>query len=69
MWQYIFFFKKGYQLYISFFKKEYLNMKLKDAVEIIRPINCVMGSLTVIIGILNTRTGVPLNIFLMLLMP
>ena len=44
-------------------------MKLKDAVEIIRPINCVMGSLTVIIGILNTRTGVPLNIFLMLLMP
>ena len=35
-------------------------MNLKDAIEILRPINCVMGSLTVIIGILNTRTGVDL---------
>ncbi|MBD3213483.1 MAG: hypothetical protein GF311_12820 [Candidatus Lokiarchaeota archaeon] len=32
----------------------------KAFVEIIRPINCLMGSLTVIIGILNTRTGVTL---------
>ena len=31
---------------------------------IMRPINCVMGSLTVIIGILNTRTGIPINILL-----
>ena len=28
---------------------------------IMRPINCIMGSLTVIIGILNTRTGIPIN--------
>ncbi len=34
-------------------------MKFKDAVEILRPINDIMGSLTVIIGILNTRTGIP----------
>jgi geranylgeranylglycerol-phosphate geranylgeranyltransferase len=33
-------------------------MKLKDAFEIMRPINCIMGSLTVIIGILNTRKGI-----------
>ena len=33
-------------------------MKFKDAVEICRPINDIMGGLTVIIGILNTRTGV-----------
>lgn len=33
-------------------------MKIRDAIEIIRPVNCIMGSLTVIIGILNTRTGV-----------
>ncbi len=31
---------------------------------IMRPINCIMGSLTVIIGILNTRTGIPINILL-----
>ncbi len=30
-------------------------MKLKDAIEILRPINDIMGSLTVIIGVLNTR--------------
>jgi geranylgeranylglycerol-phosphate geranylgeranyltransferase len=33
-------------------------MKLKDAFEILRPINDIMGSLTVIIGILNTRKGI-----------
>jgi geranylgeranylglycerol-phosphate geranylgeranyltransferase len=33
-------------------------MKVKDAFEILRPLNCLMGSLTVIIGILNTRVGV-----------
>ncbi|MFX1425901.1 MAG: geranylgeranylglycerol-phosphate geranylgeranyltransferase [Promethearchaeota archaeon] len=33
-------------------------MKPKDAFEILRPLNCLMGSLTVIIGILNTRVGV-----------
>lgn len=38
--------------------KECLLMKLKDAIEILRPINDIMGSLTVIIGILNTRMGV-----------
>ncbi|MEJ2277812.1 MAG: UbiA family prenyltransferase [Candidatus Lokiarchaeota archaeon] len=34
-------------------------MKFKDAFEIMRPINCLMGGLTVIIGILNTRQGIP----------
>jgi geranylgeranylglycerol-phosphate geranylgeranyltransferase len=33
-------------------------MKLKDIIEILRPINDIMGSLTVIIGILNTRSGI-----------
>lgn len=33
-------------------------MKLKVSFEILRPINDIMGSLTVIIGILNTRTGI-----------
>ena len=33
-------------------------MKIKDAIEICRPINDIMGGLTVIIGILNTRMGV-----------
>jgi geranylgeranylglycerol-phosphate geranylgeranyltransferase len=33
-------------------------MKLKEIFEILRPINDLMGSLTVIIGILNTRTGI-----------
>ena len=33
-------------------------MKAKDAFEILRPLNCLMGSLTVIIGVLNTRVGV-----------
>jgi len=33
-------------------------MKFKDAFEIIRPVNDIMGSLTVIIGILNTRSGI-----------
>jgi geranylgeranylglycerol-phosphate geranylgeranyltransferase len=40
-------------------------MKFKDALEILRPINCIMGSLTVIIGILNTRTDISLNILLL----
>ncbi|MFX0145250.1 MAG: geranylgeranylglycerol-phosphate geranylgeranyltransferase [Candidatus Hodarchaeota archaeon] len=33
-------------------------MKFKDIIEILRPINDIMGSLTVIIGILNTKTGI-----------
>jgi geranylgeranylglycerol-phosphate geranylgeranyltransferase len=33
-------------------------MKFKDAIEILRPVNDIMGSLTVIIGILNTRSGI-----------
>ena len=37
-------------------KKEYL--------IILRPVNCLMGSLTVIIGLLNTRIGIPSNILL-----
>ena len=36
-------------------------MKFKDAIEITRPINCLMGALTVIIGLLNTRFSVPLE--------
>ncbi|MHA2288910.1 MAG: geranylgeranylglycerol-phosphate geranylgeranyltransferase [Promethearchaeota archaeon] len=36
-------------------------MKIKDAIDIARPVNCLMGALTVIIGLLNTRFGVPLN--------
>ncbi|TXT55472.1 MAG: Digeranylgeranylglyceryl phosphate synthase [Promethearchaeota archaeon] len=39
-------------------------MKLKDAIEIMRPINDLMGGLTVIIGILNTRTGISFPILL-----
>ncbi len=39
-------------------------MKFKDTIEILRPINCLMGSLTVIIGLLNTRMGVPFDILL-----
>lgn len=39
-------------------------MKFKDTIEILRPINCLMGSLTVIIGLLNTRLGVPFDILL-----
>ncbi len=34
------------------------------SIVIMRPVNCLMGSLTVIIGILNTRTGIPLNMLL-----
>ena len=34
------------------------------SIVIMRPINCIMGALTVIIGLLNTRTGIPLNILL-----
>ncbi|TXT67332.1 MAG: putative Digeranylgeranylglyceryl phosphate synthase [Promethearchaeota archaeon] len=36
-------------------------MKPKAAIEIMRPINDLMGCLTVIIGILNTRTGISTN--------
>ena len=39
-------------------------MNIKDIIEIMRPINGIIGSLTVIIGILNTRTGVPLDILI-----
>jgi 4-hydroxybenzoate polyprenyltransferase len=35
-------------------------MKFKDTIEILRPINGLMGALTVIIGILNTRIGIEL---------
>ena len=34
------------------------------SIIIIRPVNCIMGSLTVIIGLLNTRTGIPFDILL-----
>ncbi|MFX1378039.1 MAG: geranylgeranylglycerol-phosphate geranylgeranyltransferase [Promethearchaeota archaeon] len=40
-------------------------MKLKDTIEILRPINDIMGSLTVIIGILNTRTGIDPTILIL----
>ena len=33
-------------------------MNLKDSIEILRPINCLMGGLTILIGLLNTRAGV-----------
>ena len=33
-------------------------MNVKDAIEILRPANCLMGALTIIIGLLNTRTGI-----------
>ncbi|MFX1366015.1 MAG: geranylgeranylglycerol-phosphate geranylgeranyltransferase [Promethearchaeota archaeon] len=33
-------------------------MKIKDAIGILRPVNDIMGSLTVIIGILVTRQGI-----------
>lgn len=36
-------------------------MNFKDAIEITRPINCLMGALTVLIGLLNTRFSVPLD--------
>ena len=36
-------------------------MKVKEAIEIARPINCIMGALTVVIGLLNTRLDVPLD--------
>ncbi len=39
-------------------------MKFTDAIEILRPINDLMGGLTVIIGILNTRIGVDLLTFI-----
>ncbi|MHA1985523.1 MAG: geranylgeranylglycerol-phosphate geranylgeranyltransferase [Promethearchaeota archaeon] len=35
-------------------------MKFKDTIEILRPINGLMGALTVIIGILNTKIGIEL---------
>ncbi|MHA2280662.1 MAG: geranylgeranylglycerol-phosphate geranylgeranyltransferase [Promethearchaeota archaeon] len=37
-------------------------MKFKDIIEILRPLNDIMGSLSVIIGILNTRIGVDISI-------
>jgi geranylgeranylglycerol-phosphate geranylgeranyltransferase len=36
-------------------------MNFKDAIEIARPINCLMGALTVVIGLLNTRLNIPLD--------
>jgi geranylgeranylglycerol-phosphate geranylgeranyltransferase len=36
-------------------------MKFKYTLEIARPINCVMGALSVIIGLLNTRIGIPVE--------
>ncbi|HEY0088572.1 MAG TPA: geranylgeranylglycerol-phosphate geranylgeranyltransferase [Candidatus Lokiarchaeia archaeon] len=38
---------------------------LLGSIVIMRPVNCVMGSLTVIIGILNTRIGISFNLLLM----
>ncbi|MHA1350237.1 MAG: geranylgeranylglycerol-phosphate geranylgeranyltransferase [Promethearchaeota archaeon] len=38
-------------------------MKFKDAIEIARPVNCLMGALTVVIGLLNTRLDVLLEKF------
>ncbi|TFG08155.1 MAG: hypothetical protein EU539_03190 [Promethearchaeota archaeon] len=35
---------------------------ISASINIMRPVNCIMGSLTVIIGLLNTRTSVPFNI-------
>ena len=44
-------------------------MKFKDTIEILRPINDIMGSLTVIIGILNTRLGIdPVKLILNLIL-
>ena len=40
-------------------------MKFKDAIEILRPINALMGGLTVIIGVLNTRVGIDLGTFIL----
>ncbi len=40
-------------------------MKFKDTLEILRPINDVMGALTVIIGILNTRMGISTEVVIM----
>ncbi len=37
--------------------------RLLASIEVLRPINCIMGSLTVIIGILNTR-GVSIEVLL-----
>ena len=39
-------------------------MKLKDTIEILRPVNCLMGALTVMIGLLNTRTSISLSLLL-----
>lgn len=36
-------------------------MKFKDAIEISRPINCLMGALSIVIGLLNTRLNVPFD--------
>ena len=36
-------------------------MKFKDAIEITRPINCLMGALSIVIGLLNTRLNVPFD--------
>ncbi|MFW9940249.1 MAG: geranylgeranylglycerol-phosphate geranylgeranyltransferase [Candidatus Thorarchaeota archaeon] len=36
-------------------------MKATDVIEILRPLNDLMGSLTVIIGILNTRIGINIS--------
>ncbi|MFX1570466.1 MAG: geranylgeranylglycerol-phosphate geranylgeranyltransferase [Promethearchaeota archaeon] len=44
-------------------------MKLKDTIEILRPVNDLMGSLTVIIGILNTRLGIdPIKLIINLIL-
>ncbi|MFX1235684.1 MAG: geranylgeranylglycerol-phosphate geranylgeranyltransferase [Promethearchaeota archaeon] len=40
-------------------------MKLKDIIEILRPINDIMGSFTVVIGILNTRIDIPVDLIIM----
>jgi geranylgeranylglycerol-phosphate geranylgeranyltransferase len=39
-------------------------MKFKDTIEILRPVNCLMGALTIIIGLLNTRIEISFELLL-----
>ncbi len=40
-------------------------MNFKAAIEILRPVNALMGCLTVLIGILNTRVGISFEILIL----
>ncbi|MFX1259317.1 MAG: geranylgeranylglycerol-phosphate geranylgeranyltransferase [Promethearchaeota archaeon] len=44
--------------------KEFKKSFIKGSLTIMRPLNCLMGSLTVIIGLLNTRIGISFDILL-----